>query len=85
MVALMCDMLNQAHHCHQRKGKDAPEANRHKTSANAVVRTVMFVNDPIPPLDAITATHTVSSALLRQMTTGERDNHHKINATNVDK
>jgi hypothetical protein len=45
----------------------------------------MFVNDPILRRDAITATHTASSALLRQMTTGERDNHQKTNATNVDK
>jgi hypothetical protein len=67
------------------KGKGTSGANRHKTSVNAVVKTVMSVGKPILLRDATTAARTASSAPLRQMTTGERDSHHKTNAINVDR
>jgi hypothetical protein len=85
MGAIVRVIQNQAHHCHQEKEKGISGANRHKTSVNAVVRTVMFVGRPILHRDATTATHTASSALLRQMMTGERDKHHKTDVINVNK
>jgi hypothetical protein len=60
-------------------------ANRHTTSAKAVEKSVVFANDPILPRDAIPATNTAPSALLRQTMTGEGDNHQNTNATNADK